>query len=102
MGHPYAANNPQNIHEPPFLVHRQEGDLIKDMIKPVVYETDDAFIGNYGFSATERAIYIVGGTTKMVPRDVVGGTLDQHREALIKTMRDVIKERFGGFVGLEV
>jgi len=102
MGHPYAARNPQNIHEPPWLVHRQSGDLQKDMIKVEVYENPDGYIGNYGFRATERAIYIVGGTTKMVPRDVVRGTLGQHREALLDTMREVLKDRFGGLISLGV
>lgn len=91
MGHPYSAAHPANPHEPPYLVHTQGGELLSG-----IYDgTSDASVsgGNLRAEAhvgvsesVAHAVFVIMGTSKMIPRDFLTGSLEEIREQIIETL----------------
>lgn len=104
MGHPYARRAPQEIHTPPFQVHAQSGKL-----KRARYSgTDKA--GVYGGKLQARAFVgikssvpyatnVVLGTSKMVPRDFLVGSLGEVREKVWTTLKRSLNKAVVTFNG---
>jgi len=93
LGHPYARTDPQRIHSPEYQVHIQDGDLVESIgqekVKPgeINVGVDDA--------KARHAKFVIQGTSKMVPRDFVTGSLneveDDMRAAIRKAVRKATK-----------
>ncbi len=84
LGHPYAKRSPQDIHTPPWLVHKQSGDLFKS-IKTVKESPDRYAIGadeNLTDPKTGRryVIDVIEGTSKMIGRNYPAETLNELEE----------------------
>jgi len=79
MGHPYAKRAPQNIHQPPWLVHLQTGKFL-GAIKKVYHKLPGGdTIADIGIDEDEApyASSIIFGTDTMVARDFITGTFEQ-------------------------
>lgn len=77
LGHPYGRRNPQEIHDPPWLVHRQTGNL-QDHIR-IIKENSDI----YDIGVDPIVPYldkVIEGSALMVPRDFPLETLHQLEE----------------------
>lgn len=105
MGHPYARRAPQAIHSPGYMVHRQSGAL-----EASKYSGTDkasilggkllakAFIGvDPGRAAHARMV--VFGTSKMVPRDFLLGSLGELKNAAFELLRRSLKGAVISFNG---
>jgi hypothetical protein len=84
LDHPYATRHgPQGmpIHNPPWLIHNQGGRLLSSKKRGV----SDATIVNGSLAVSgyvqlddtiaPHALYLIWGTSKMVPRDALSGSL---------------------------
>lgn len=100
LDHPYARRHGPTgspLHEPYWMVHKQTGELASTgVMEPISIETSDAVTGNFGFKMGDKAIYIVAGTSKMIPRPVVWGSLVQVRGAVYAIFREEFNKRFKG------
>lgn len=86
LGHPYARRAPQEIHSPGYQVHTQSGALQDARFSG----TDKASVGSGKLSArafvgfdpskAPHAASVVYGTSKMVPRDPLVGSLGEVKE----------------------
>jgi len=106
MGHPYAARAPQNIHEPGLQLHTQSGEMLRGKFSG----TDDAAVAGgsltarayVGIKGVEHANYVVYGTSKMVPRDFLGGSLNQVKDPILSALSRSLKNTVIDFQGQEV
>ena len=86
LGYPYSRENPQSLHSPEYLVHKQNGDLVKAIfIRP----SADGLHMSIGVDITmaPHAAEIIFGTSKMVSRDFISGSLTEVQpqiDAIIK------------------
>lgn len=93
MGHPYSAVNPQQIHTPEYLVHKQTGELRRAVEHGVIQEGDETI----GFVRVNEdkapyARWVVMGTTKMVGRDFLSGTMDELRDKVYDEIRKGLRQ----------
>lgn len=92
-GHPYSQNSSREIHTPNFLVHRQSGDLL-DAIEVNQINQFRIQVG-VDESVAPHAPYVIFGTSKMVPRDFVTGSLmeveDEISDIFEKSINEGIK-----------
>lgn len=104
MGHPYASRAPQRIHTPSYQVHTQSGELKSGKFSG----TDKASIlggqlsarAYVGISDTvKHAPFIVYGTSKMVPRDFLIGSLGEVRDEIWETLKRSLKSATVSFKG---
>lgn len=96
MGHPYGYTNPQQIHDPDWLIHKQGGGLLGGSVQePIVTETADAVTGQFGFQPDQLPMWLVYGTTRMRPRPVVGGTLAKNRVIAEEIIKEIMRQRYG-------
>ena len=85
MGHPYARQRPQMIHSPEYLVHKQSGDLLSSFYSDDIENYSGksvAHVAGVNEAVAPHARYVVMGTSKMVPRNFLGGTLQEKREII--------------------
>lgn len=104
MGHPYARRAPQEIHTPPFQVHAQSGKLKRARYsgteKAAVMSgrlSARAFVGIN--SSVSYALNVVLGTSKMVPRDFLVGSLGEVREKAFMTLKRSLNKAVVTFNG---
>jgi hypothetical protein len=71
-------------------------------MEPISVETSDAVTGNFGFKMGDKAIYIVAGTSKMIPRPVVWGSLGQVKGEVYAIFREEFNNRFKGQAGAKI
>jgi hypothetical protein len=104
--HPYASRHGPTgkpIHLPYWKIHKQSGGLIANSLsQPVLIETADAVTGNFGFTPDPLPNMLVGGTSKMIPRPVVSGTLGMVKGQIKKIIIESFKKRYGSNVTPEV
>jgi len=107
LGHPYAAKHgPRGIpiHDPYWQVHKRTGELIRSKERG----TDDASI-NFGQlkagayvrlddKKAEHANYIIFGTSKMIPRPLLIGSLNQVKDKAFKVIKTNLKDLTMRFV----
>jgi hypothetical protein len=100
LDHPYAARHGGRglaIHEPYWQVHAQTGRLVSSKGSGVVEATFS--VGKVAAKAWVRidegvaphALYVIYGTTKMIPRPFLIGSLEQVREELYSMIRNGLK-----------
>ncbi len=108
LGYPYARRHGElgiQIHDPYWLVHRQGGT----MREAVYRDVDQATAGfgtvrvgaRIGIDETKapHAAYVVFGTSKMVPRDALSGSLDASKADVEKTLKEGLKNAVVEFRG---
>lgn len=105
MGHPYATRAPQAIHDPRYQVHEQTGKLRGSKFSG----TDKAAVIGGSLNArayvgvkAEHAKYVVYGTSKMVPRDFLMGSLGEVREKAFRILRTSLRGAVINFGGQQV
>ena len=85
LGYPYSAEHPQTIHEPPWLVHIQSGQLRK-AIK--VEKTKKGWRVGIDEGIAPHAKFVIFGTEKMVSRDFLVEALKAIREDVRKILAE--------------
>ncbi len=105
MDHPYAARHGSRgkpIHDPYWAIHTQGGKLLESkesgiveasvigtMLKASAYVRLNKLVAEY-------AEYLIWGTSKMIPRDVLGGSLfneafkNRTKEYIKTNLRDLV------------
>ncbi len=91
MGHPYRIGGPGLHHPTPWQVHTQSGSLLGSKTSGTI---DASFLGTalkaaayvkLNESIAEHAKYVIWGTSKMIPRDFLSGSLfDPRFQAMVK------------------
>lgn len=103
MKHPYGKKNPQQIHDPDYQVHKQSGGMLADSVQdPLVTETSDAVVGQFGFFPDLLPACVVNGTPNMRPRPVVHGTLARAAGRAKDIIAGVMRERYAGNITAEM
>ena len=101
MGHPYARKyGPQGmpIHDPYWQVHKQSGQLLSSKSSGV--EEASIFMGRMKASAfvkldeqkAPHALEVIYGTSKMIPRDVLRGSLLIQEKNAFKVIATNLKD----------
>lgn len=97
LGHPYSAKNNVAIHSPDWLVHTQSGRLLSAKSSGV----DEASVEDNVLRASafvqvdpdiaEHAVYVIYGTSKMVPRPFLRMSKDIVAPDAVKLIKDKLK-----------
>ena len=79
MGHPYAKANPQSIHSPDYLVHKQSGTLYDaiEEVEEIVHDGGTLIDVGINESKAPHAKNVIFGTSVMVGRDFVTGSFEE-------------------------
>ena len=87
LDHPYAKRNPHPPHDPPWLVHTQEGVLLKSLKKKTTKRKNEVVV-SVGFDEqiAPHARDIIFGNSKMISRDVINGSASEVEAEIINTM----------------
>ena len=95
MGHPYAVRNPNIPHSPEYLVHEHTGTLRRslDCSKRAVATPRDKPTLVQGWVGCDEgrcawARYVIFGTSKMVPRDFLTGSLLEKKKEVKKILKN--------------
>jgi hypothetical protein len=105
MGHPYAGRHGSQglkIHDPYWQVHIQSGELLRSKDSGVTEPNvtgDNLHVSGYvklnELYAT-HALHVVWGTSKMIPRDFLSGSLND--EAFQRASKDYLTKNLGDMV----
>jgi hypothetical protein len=108
LGHPYARRAPQAIHDPQYAVHTQSGELLASKFSG----TEDATVTGGGkltaeayvgvSESVDHALFVILGTSKMIPRDFLTGSLEECREQAFDLLRASMKNTIVSFNGEKV
>jgi hypothetical protein len=107
MGHPYSRKSPQALHDPNWQVHEQSGKMRRGLTSG----TEDANVSFGKLSAeayaginesVEHAPYVVFGTSKMIPRDFLHGSLQEVRDQAVQLLSRSLKNTVVSFAGDKV
>lgn len=107
MGHPYAAAHPANPHRPEYQVHSQSGQMLGGLISG----TSDASFNASGVTAeayagitdaVDYALFVIFGTSKMVPRDFLTGSLEEIRDQVFSLLQNNLRDAVVNFNGEQV
>lgn len=99
LGHPYARRNPQDLHTPNYQVHKQSGKLLSSKESGVERasitggQLKAAAFVKLDEGKAQHALFVVLGTSKMIPRPVLEGS---RNEVLPKAM-DLLKRNLRDF-----
>ena len=104
LGHPYARRAPQTIHDPAYQVHVQSGELRDNKYSGTEQASirggklmAQAFVGIN--ERVRHAFYVVYGTSKMIPRDFLIGSLSEVRDQIYKTLKGSLGQAVVSFNG---
>lgn len=112
MGHPYAAKHGSRgmpIHDPYWAVHTHGGKLLSSKRSGIIEASVEAsqlkaaaYVG-LNNSIADYAKYIIWGTTKMIPRDVLSNTLNDRRFQTVtrEYIKDNLRDLVVNFKGIE-
>lgn len=107
MGHPYAKRNPQHIHDPDFIVHTQSGEMLAGKIAGVEEASvsggklvASAYVGIR--ESVAHAPAVIFGTSKMVPRDFLRGSLAQVKDDAFNILRRSLNKAIINFNGEKI
>ena len=97
LGHPYSLKSGQTLHDPNFQVHTQSGKLLSAQKSGI--EEADITAGVLKTSAwvkldqdeAPHAIFVVYGTSKMIPRPVLSGSRDNIIPDVLSYMKSNLK-----------
>lgn len=106
LGHPYAKRAPQELHVPGYQVHTQSGELKSGKFSG----TDKASVSGGRLEArayvgisdsVKHAPFVVFGTSKMVPRDFLVGSLGEVRMQIWEVLKRSLNQAVVSFNGEE-
>jgi hypothetical protein len=104
LGHPYASRAPQRVHSPGYQVHIQSGRLKRGKYSGTHKAsilggqlTARAYVGIA--DSVEHALFVVYGTSKMIPRDFLIGSLGEVREKIWDILSRSLKNAVVSFQG---
>ncbi len=112
LGHPYAARHGSKgmgIHEPYWQIHRQSGKLLSSkkigVTEASVVDGRLQVVGWVGLDESEaqHALHLIWGTSKMIPRDPLSGSLfEPSIQNRIKShLSDNLRDMVFNFKGVE-
>lgn len=110
LGHPYArryGSQGLGLHEPYWLVHIQSGALLASKESGVIEASIEK--GKLEAAAFVRldegqawhALYIIWGTSKMIPRDFLRGSLENIKNEAIEHIQKNLRDAVISFRGEE-
>jgi len=109
MDHPYAARHGSRgkpIHDPYWLIHTQGGNLLSSKESGVVEASitgsilkASAYVG-LNETIAPYAPYLIYGTSKMIPRDVLTGSLENVREQVSEILHSNLRDFVFSFKGV--
>ena len=93
MGHPYAKRDPRNPHFPPYIVHRQSGELFRAIKRPKYKQTETRSEGYVEIDEGEvyyvRAVLF--GNSKMIARNFMTGSLEEVKSQVTNDAKESLK-----------
>src|SRR5215204_359834 len=102
-GFPYSKRNPQELHDPPYLVHKQTGRLAS----AVTINQINQYRAQVGIDEA-KAPYVadvIYGTGKLIGRDFLAGSLNEVRpllrEEVQEGMQAIVQESSNNVNGSE-
>lgn len=107
LGHPYSRKAPGSLHQPQYLVHSQSGRMVAGMISG----TTPASVSGRKLVAeawagvgdeVEHAAFVELGTSKMVPRPFLSGSLKEVQGDILNTLSRSLKNTTINFNGRKV
>lgn len=110
MGHPYASrwgSQGMAIHDPFWLVHTHSGALLGSKESKVVEAviSGGRLVASAYVRLDERqakhAVYLIWGTSKMIPRDFLHGSLAKAKDDLFAIIKRGLKDAVVEFQGEE-
>lgn len=111
LDHPYASRHGSEgarIHEPYWQVHTQSGEMLSGLVDGVE-DADIAFGGKLTAEAwagiadfVEHAKNVVFGTSRMIPRDFLNGSLQEIKGQIMETLSRSLKNTVVSFNGEKV
>jgi len=110
MGHPYASRHGSQgipIHDPYWLIHSQTGRLLgakrTGVAEASVTGAELKASAYVGLDETEAvyALCLIWGTSKMIPRDVLSGSLEKVKEQARVYLQENLRDMIFNFKGLE-
>lgn len=106
MGHPYSRRHPMTIHDPKWAVHTQSGKLLESKESGTTEASviggelkASAFVGLNVYVA-EHADDVIYGTSRMVPRDFLTGSLNQVKKEVGDILRNNLRDIVFNFKGV--
>ena len=107
LGHPYAKRAPQHLHDPDWMVHTQSGGMLSGLYSGT---TDLSISGGTAVAsafsgieeAIEYAIFVIMGTSKMIPRDFLNGSLEEIRDQVFQTLQRSLSHAVVSFNGEQI
>jgi len=107
LGHPYSRRGGgAGLHDPNYQVHQQSGKLLRGKISGT--ESAEVVSGALsaaawvGIQGVDYAVHVVYGTSRMIPRDFLRGSLSEVRENAIEILRRSLKNAVVSFSGDQV
>lgn len=104
MGHPYSRVGGFRLHDPEYQVHTQSGRMLAAKISGT--NKADISGGNLGASAwagissaAPHAVHVIYGTSRMIPRDFLRGSLAEVRGQVLDTLSRPLKNTVVSFNG---
>ncbi len=92
MGHPYSVRNPNNPHEPPYLVHEQTGDL-KNQIEITSSPKELSLVVGVDGDKVPYIAYIIHGTSKMIARNFLAESFTEALPDMIAAMNSTLETK---------
>lgn len=107
LGHPYATKHGpkgMQIHTPYWQVHKRTGELVASKERGTTKASitvgklqASAFV-KLDDSKAEHAKYIIFGTSKMIPRPLLIGSVNQIKDKAFKIIKNNLRDLTVGFV----
>lgn len=93
MGHPYAKRDPRNPHFPPYIVHRQSGDLFRAIKRPKYKQTETKSEGYVEIDEGEVDYVrdVLFGNSVMISRNFMTGSLEEVKSQVIDDAKESLK-----------
>lgn len=108
LDHPYAKRHGTDglhLHDPNYQVHKQGGEMVSALFSKVedaeiagTTVTASAVVG-FDEGRAPHAAYVLFGTSRMIPRDPLEGSLAEVKPNLQKFFRQELKNAVVGFQG---
>jgi len=107
LGHPYAAKHGSKgmqIHDPYWQVHKRSGELVRSKERGTIDANitfgalrAGAFV-KLDENKAEHAKYIIFGTSKMIPRPLLMGSVNQIKNKAFKVIKNNLRDLTMRFV----
>ena len=98
LGFPYRSISPVIIHRPRYAVHKQDGDLESAIIQVISKTSKGRKVSiEVDESVAPHARHVILGTSRMVARDFLTGSLRASREEMFNIVELDLNKSLGKF-----